>query len=65
MTINSATAERNVNDLFKDALADTELRAALGEAARIAGRAISAAWTRHRGNEVVATLVRNALNARR
>ncbi|MDZ8202698.1 hypothetical protein RZO50_14345 [Microbacterium sp. SSW1-59] len=65
MTINSVSAERGTGDLFKDILADSDFRGGMTEAARMAGRTISAAWTRHRGNEVLVALARNALNARR
>lgn len=65
MTIKSVKAERGAGDLCKEVLADSDFREGMLEAARMAGRTLSTAWTRHRGNEVVATIVRNVMNARR
>ncbi|AQY00775.1 MULTISPECIES: hypothetical protein [Microbacterium] len=65
MTINSVTTERDASDLCKEIFADSDFREGMAEAARMAGRTISAAWTQYRGNDVVMSLVRNALNARR
>lgn len=65
MSINPVTTENGIGGLCKDISADIDFRQGMTQAARLAAKTISDAWTRHRGSEVVLTVIRDAINARR
>lgn len=65
MSINPVATENGIGGLCKGIVADPDFRLGMAQAARVAAKAISDAWTRQRGNEVVRAVIRDSLNTRR
>ncbi len=60
MTVNPDERAQRASTLLKEIVADSAFRREMAGAARMAGRAISAVWARHNGNEVSVAIVLNA-----